>query len=203
MKSLARRNILQGALGGLLYPAVALANSGQEPLFQSIRNRQGLSRFRDLLDSGADPLQADGDGDTAMHYAAAARDPAYLRILLAHRVSPDTPNRITGRTPLISAMMYERDRQFDMLLAAGASPGRADRMGNTPLHVAAQINDPARVLALLKAGGPPNARNKQGQTFQRYLFMTREGLLSEEARTARRAVATWLQQHGFPVEGGN
>ena len=88
-----------------------------------------------------------------------------------------------------------------MLLAAGVNLGRADRTGNTPLHVAAQINDPGRVLALLKAGAPANARNKQGQTFQRYLFMTREGLLSAEARTARRAVVTWLRQNGIPVEG--
>jgi ankyrin repeat protein len=201
MKSLVRRNILLGAIGLVLFPAAALAQAGQVPLFQSIQNRQSLSRFQELLDGGADPSQADGDGDTAMHYAAAARDPGYLRILLAHGVSGNMPNRITGRTPIVSAMMYERDRQFDMLLAAGVNLGRADRTGNTPLHVAAQINDPGRVLALLKAGAPANARNKQGQTFQRYLFMTREGLLSAEARTARRAVVTWLRQNGIPVEG--
>lgn len=203
LKSSGRRSFLMGAMGLALFPPAALAKTGQEPLFQSIRNRQSLSRFQDLLDGGADPLQADGDGDTAMHHAAAARDPGYLRMLLARGVSPDTPNTTTGRTPIVSAMMYERDRQFDMLLAAGASPGRADRMGNTPLHVAAQINDPGRVLALLKAGAPPDARNRQGQTFQRYLFMTRERLLSAEARTARRAVVAWLRQHGIPVDGRN
>jgi len=203
MKSLERRDIFLGAIGLLLLPTATLAKTRQAPLLQSIRNQQSPSRFKDLLDGGADPLQADGDGDTAMHYAAAARDPGYLRSLLAHGVSPDTPNRINGRTPIISAMMYERDRQFDMLLAAGANLGQADRTGNTPLHIAAQINDPGRVLALLKAGAPPNARNRQGQTFQRYLFMTKEGLLSAEARGARRTVVIWLQQHGIPVEHAN
>ena len=32
--------------------------------------------------------------------------------------------------------------------------------------------------------------------------MTGEGLLNAEARTARRAVVTWLQQHGIMVEAG-
>ena len=194
--------MLIGAMALILHPIAAAAGEAEAgPLSQSIRNGKSLSRFKELLESGTDPLQPDADGDTAVHYAAGARDAGYLRILLAHGVRPDTPNRITGKTPLVSAMMYERDRQFDMLLAAGANPGRADRMGNTPLHIAAQINDPQRVLALLEAGAPPNARNRQGQTFQRYLFMTRESLLNIRTRNARQAVIDWLQRHGVKVEG--
>lgn len=200
MKSTARRNILLAALGLVFSPAAALAETGRVLLYQAIRNRQSLRRFEELLAGGADPLQADGDGDTAVHYAAAAREPGYLRMLLAHGVRPDTPNKITGRTPLVSAMMNERDRQFDMLLAANADPGHLDHMGNTPLHIAAQINDPGRVLALLKAGAPPHARNRQGQTFQRYLFMISDRLLSGEARQARHDVAAWLQSNGIALE---
>jgi len=196
-----RRTLVAGAIALFLHPVTALAGkAGESPLSQSIRSGQSLSRFKELLESGADPLRPDADGDTAVHYAAGAHDAGYLRILLAHGVNPDTPNRITGKTPLVSAMMYERDRQFDMLLAAGSNPGRADRMGNTPLHVAAQINDPQRVLALLEAGAPPLALNRQGQTFQRYLFMTRESLLNAGARDARQAVIAWLQRHRIRVE---
>ena len=186
----------------ILHPTAALARKAEAGrLSQLIRNGQSPSRFRELLERGADPLQHDDDGDTAVHYAAGAGNAAYLRILLAQGVNPDTPNRITGKTPLVSAIMYERDRQFDMLLAAGADPGRADRMGNTPLHVAAQINDPQRVLALLEAGAPPNARNQQGQTFQRYLFMVRESVLNARTCNARQAVIGWLKHHSIPVEG--
>lgn len=199
-----RRTIFAGAMALILHPVTAVAGkAGAGALSQSILSGQSLSRFQQQLENGADPLQSDADGDTAVHYAAGARDPGYLRILLAHGVSPDTPNRITGKTPLVSAMMYERDRQFEMLLAAGANTGRADRMGNTPLHVAAQINDPERVLALLEAGAPPRARNRQGRTFQPYLFMTKESLLNTKTRDARRAVVSWLQRHGIPVEIGN
>lgn len=158
------------------------------------------SDVRAMLDAGGDPLLPDRDGDTAVHYAAMARDPAYLEILLARGASPDTPNRSNGRTPLMAAMLAENDRQFSRLLAAGASAALADATGNTPLHVAAQINEPRYVLALLDAGAPATARNAQGQTFQRYLFMTPDRLLNTETLQARRAVLTWLRQHGIALE---
>lgn len=199
MTAASRRTLLLGIAG---LPAVGGSPTGTGPrtLIQAIRSRGSLRRFQALLAGGADPLQADSDGDTAMHHAAAARDPGYLRILLARGVSPDTPNRITGRTPLMSAMIYDHDRQFDMLLAAGARPDRADGMGNTPLHLAAQINAPGRVLALLKLGAPPLARNRQGQTFQRYLFMTSDRLLTNKARRDRQAVVAWLEASGVALE---
>lgn len=153
-----------------------------------------------MLDAGGDPLLPDRDGDTAVHYAAMARNPAYLEIFLARGLSPDTRNLISGRTLLMSAMLGERDRQFATLLAAGASVALADSTGNTPLHVAAQINEPRYVLALLEAGAPATARNAQGQTFQRYLFMTPDRLLNAETLQSRRAVAAWLQRRGIALE---
>ena len=76
----------------------------------------------------------------------------------------------------------------------------ADRMGNTPLHVTGQINEPARALDLLNAGADPMARNAQGVTFQRYLFMTRAALLNAETRRQREAVEAWLKAHGIAIE---
>ena len=109
-------------------------------------------------------------------------------------------NAVTGAGPLRSALMGERAEQFHALLAAGADPDRADRMGNTPLHVAGQINEPARALELLEAGADPMARNAQGVTFQRYLFMTRAALLNAETRSQREAVEAWLKAHGIAIE---
>lgn len=156
--------------------------------------------FQVLLNVGADPAQPGIDGDTAIHFAAMANDLEYLRLLLARHIDVDARNGQTGRTPLMAAMMGERERQFEMLLAAGARLNHADNMGNTILHVAAQINDAPRVLRLLLQGAPAGARNRQGKTFQTYLFMTQERLLTIEARRARRAVAEWLAQNGVPLE---
>jgi len=158
------------------------------------------STIRKLLEAGADPLVPDANGDTAMHIAAMVRDPAYLKLLLARGLNPDTRNAVSGRTPLIAAMLAERNQQVAMLLAAGANVALTDATGNTPLHVAAQINEPRQVLALLKVGAPTAARNAQNQTFQPYLFMTPDNLLTAETSRSRRAVISWLRQHGIALE---
>lgn len=163
------------------------------------RNAEALQA---LLDAGADPAQPGVGADTVIHLAAMADDPDYLRMLLAHGASPDALNPESGATPLRSALIGERPLQFRALLAAGADPDRPDRLGNTPLHIAGQINEPARVLDLLNAGADPGLRNAQGATFQRYLFMTRPELLNAETRCDREAVQAWLQAHGIALETG-
>lgn len=169
-------------------------------LLQWVMLNKSRKGFAVLLYVRADPAQPGIDGDTAVHFAAMANDPEYLRLLLAHGVNVDVPNTKTGRTPLMSAMIGERDRQFDMLLVAGASTAHADNMGNTSLHVAAQINAAKRLLRLLEAGAPAAARNAQGKTFQTYLFMTPEHSMSAEARLARQSVVEWLHKHGIAIE---
>jgi hypothetical protein len=178
----------------------AVAARGRPSISQHIFEGSDPRLIGDLLGTESDPLAPDGAGDTAVHYAASARDPAYLKLLLARGLSPDAPNAITGRTPLMSAMISERDAQVAMLLAAGASVSKADAMGNTPLHVAAQINEPKHVLTFLEANAPADARNAQGQTFQRYLFMTPGHLLNEETLRSRQAVASWLRRHDIALE---
>jgi len=148
-----------------------------------------------LLSEGADATHADAAGETVMHYAAKANDPAYLDLLLAHGVDVDLPNTHSGVTPLMSALMGNRDAQFQRLLTAGANPNLADRVGNTSLHVAAKIGQSERVLDLLEAHADPDARNRQGANFQRYLEMTPANLLTPEARQRRERIATWLREH--------
>jgi uncharacterized protein len=129
-----------------------------------------------------------------------ANDPDYLEVLLRHRADPNAPNGVTGRTPLMSALMGSREVQFRALLDAGAKPDLADRFGNTSLHVAAKINAFQRVLDLLQAGADPAARNQQGHTFQGYLYATPERILSEDGRRGREAIAAWVRDHAVASE---
>ncbi len=161
---------------------------------------RSLAGMKALLDAGADPAQPGMDNDTVIHMAAMANDAAYLSELLARGVDPNVRNPESGAGPLRAALMGERDEQFRALLAAGADPNLADRLGNTPLHIAGQINEPARALDLLNAGADPMARNAQGATFQRYLFMTRAALLNADTRRSREAVEAWLTAHAIPLE---
>ena len=148
-----------------------------------------------LLEGGADPARADSSGETVVHYAAKANDPVYLEVLLERGADANTPNGVTGATPLVPALMAQREENFRRLLAAGADPNAADRMGDTPLHTAAKINAFARVLDLLEAGADPRAANKRGTTFQTYLDMTPTDLLHDEARRQREAIKTWVREH--------
>ncbi|MFC4727619.1 ankyrin repeat domain-containing protein [Coralloluteibacterium thermophilus] len=177
----------------------ARGDRGVTLLEWAVLNRRPAS-LETLLELGADPAQPGLDGATVVHLAAMADDPQYLRILLARGADPDTPHAETRATPLAAALMGEREAQFEMLLDAGADPDAADRLGNTPLHVAAKLNEPGRALRLLQAGADRHARNGQGADFLRYLDMTPAGVRSAQARAEREALDLWLrQQDGAPA----
>lgn len=155
-----------------------------------------------LLDAGADPSRIGVDGSSVWHQAAAADDPAYLRALLAARpAGADVRHARTGATPLMAALMAGRDAQRRLLLEAGADVRAADTQGDTALHVAAKINDAQAALDLLQAGADPLMRNGRGVTFQRYLAMTPERVLSDDERARRQALYRWLAANGVAREG--
>ena len=77
-----------------------------------------------------------------------------------------------------------------------------DDLNSHALHLLQRALDlPQRALDLLNAGADPMARNAQGVTFQRYLFMTRAALLNAETRRSREAVEAWLTTHDIELEG--
>lgn len=169
-------------------------------LLQYALAAQNPDGLKALLDNGADASKPGLGGSTVIHNAAIADDAVYLEILLAHRADPDAPHGQTGAPPLSAAAGPRTDKQFQLLLSAGADPNRADRTGNTPLHAAAMINAGTHVLALLKAGADPHAKNAQGQTFQSYYFKLPEARLSEAARQERQNAIAWLKEHEVPLE---
>jgi uncharacterized protein len=185
-----------------LAQGVDLSSTGDKrvTLLQWALLHRNLEGMQALLDAGADPAQPGMDGDTAVHFACMLEDPRFLQALLAHGADPDTANGDTGAAPLRAALVTEREEQFRMLLAAGADPDHADRMGNTPLHVAGLINEPRRALDLLNAGADPARRNVQDVTFQRYLFLTRPDLLDADTSRAWEAVLSWLFAHDVPLD---
>ena len=154
-----------------------------------------------LVQAGSDPALADSAGETVVHYAAKTNDPRYLAALLRACADPNTPHGVTRAPPLMAALMGNREAQFHALIAAGADPNRADRMGDRPIHLAAQINATRRILDLLEAGADPGAVNGRGNTFQRYLDITPREILSDEALRGRDEIAAWIRAHPRPVEG--
>lgn len=155
-----------------------------------------------LMDAGADASVPGLAGRTAVHSAAIADDPDYLRILLERGADPDARHGRTGGTALADAAGPRTDAQFGMLLDAGADPAIADRTGNTPLHVAAMINAGGHVLRLLEHGAPASAKNAQDASFQAFYYKLPAEKLSAAARAERAAVTAWLEANGVPLEAG-
>lgn len=155
-----------------------------------------------LLRAGADPARPGVGGATVLHLAAMANDSSYLRLLLDHGADPNAPHGVTQAPPLDAALMNPGEDAFDLLLAHHADPNRADRLGNTPLHVAAKVHRTHCVLRLLEAGADATKRNQQGATFQTYFNILPAGGLNAAARAQHEQVHQWLRQHGVAVEQG-
>lgn len=189
----------------------ALVRDGADPNAQGDRGvtplewallRKDLRGMQALLDAGADPAHAGVGGATALHMAAMADDTSYLRLLLDRGADPNAPHGVTQAPPLAAALMNPKDDAFELLLAHHADPNRADRLGNTPLHVAAKVHKTRCVLRLLNAGADPTRRNQQGATFQAYFNILPAGGLNATARAEHEAVHQWLRQHNVTVEQG-
>lgn len=153
-----------------------------------------------LLEAGADASLPGMDQETVAHMAAMAEDPKYLEVLIAHGAPVDIVSPRGGWTPIFRAVQGRRDAQVELLVQAGADLHRTDAMGNTLLHVAANVNDAARVLQLLEAGVDPGVANARGQTFRAALFAGSDARLNAEGRAARQKVRDWLAARGLAQE---
>ena len=165
----------------------------------AIWNRKPAS-LSALLEAGADPAAPGMDGETVAHMAAMADDPQYLQVLIAHDAPVDLVSTRGGRTPIFRAVQSRRGEQFEQLVNAGADIRRADSMGNSLLHVAAQVNDADRALQLLQLGVDPNSTNSRGDTFQAALFSGSDARLNAEGRQSRQRVRDWLAAHGIATQ---
>lgn len=174
-------------------------SDGDTLLMDAIRQRRAIS-VEALLDGGADPNRVNARGETPVHAAAFSGDPAILRAVIAKGGDVDAVNPHTGATPLVQALLSPTAGQAEVLLDAGADPNRADRNGDTPLHVAGRTNGGAAILALLRKGARPQVENSRGATFQSEYFGFPANLLNDRARAERREIIAWLKSHGVPLE---
>lgn len=90
-----------------------------------------------LIDGGA-PIDGYGvNGWTPLHEAAVNGHPADLRLLLEHGAQVDAPANLDGGPAALADAAYAgRADSVEILLRAGAKPGRKDEFGNTALQQA-------------------------------------------------------------------
>jgi ankyrin repeat protein len=111
-----------------------------------------------LIRQAVDVNGAQGDGMTALHWAAQNNDADLVRTLLYAGANVRATTRINGYTPLLLAARAGHAAPMGPLLEAGADPNTATGNGTTALMFAAASGDPAVVAALLDRGADVNAR---------------------------------------------
>ena len=156
-----------GGAGAVL--AVVLAAGAAPPqdgLLDAAR-RGDADEVRALLEDGADPDFAQGDGLTALHLAAREGHLEIVDMLIGAGAETGAATRIGDYTPLHLASGAGHAEVVGALLTTGADPGAVTTSsGVTPLHLAAEARaGEDAVRRLLEHGAPVNARERSaGQT---------------------------------------
>jgi uncharacterized protein len=118
-----------------------------------------------LLKDGADIDGAQGDGSTALHWAAFNDDLETTKALLAAGANVKVTTREGGITPLFMACTNGNAAIIDALLKAGADANSLKANGTTALMLAAASGNPQAVNLLLDRGAKVNAKESvHGQT---------------------------------------
>jgi ankyrin repeat protein len=144
-----------------------------------------MAKVRSLIASGTDVNQAQGDGMTALHWAAERGDAAMTNALLAAKASVKATTSIGAYTPLHIAAKSGNPAVVTALLKAGADAKAATTTGATAMHFSAASGDTASIIALADKGGDLNA--KEGEWSQTPLVFA-----SATGRTA--AVRTLIRR---------
>ena len=145
------------------------------------------------LSVGADPNATDGEGFTALHWAAYRGHDQIVATLLNAGADPNARNedrnsKHYGRTPLRSAVGGGQTGAVSALLNAGADPDATDNAGFSVLHWAAYRGHDEIVAALLSAGADPQRQKREpGQQ-----------VLRQDASALRRRGRTSQRRHRSP-----
>jgi ankyrin repeat protein len=132
------------------------------PLSEAIR-KQDAAAVRTLLQQHVDVNLTEGDGTTALHWAAHLNDLEAVKLLLEAGANVEAANRY-GVKPLSLACEAGNAAIVDQLLEAGAD-ANAIAGGDPALMTAARSGNVAVIQRLLDYGADVNAReNWRGQT---------------------------------------
>jgi ankyrin repeat protein len=158
------RSLIGWAVAAPLLAAAGLAAAADTaPLIQAVKHHDRVA-VNSLLDRGADVDAVEGDGSTALHWAAQGNDGELVEALLEAGASPNAATRF-GVTPLELAGNNGNRAMIERLVAAGADPNSVSREGQTPLMSAARAGRVDAVQALLEHGARVDAAEEwRGQT---------------------------------------
>lgn len=119
---------------------------------------------RALIAQGEDVNEPQGDGMTALHWAARNNDVPTAELLLYAGANLNAKTRIGAFTPLLVASRIGSTDVMELLLQAGADPTvRTTTAGTTPLHFAAAVGSARGIELLLEYEAEIDAREDASQ----------------------------------------
>src|SRR5262249_16279494 len=120
---------------------------------------------RSLIKQAVDVNGSQGDGMTALHWAALNGDAEMVQMLLYAGANVKAATRLGAYTPLFMAAKTRHAAIIETLVKAGGDPKTAASTGVTALMMAASSGNPDAAKYLLDHGADPNAKEtERGQT---------------------------------------
>jgi uncharacterized protein len=146
--------------------ASSMTASGQAPTsIAQAAEAKDAAAVKKLLKDGADVNASQGDGMTALHWAALNGDAELASMLLYAGANVGAKTRLGGYTPLHLAAQIGNAAVIAPLVAAGAQVGALTATGATALMQAAHSGSADSVRILLENGADPNVKETaNGQT---------------------------------------
>lgn len=147
-------------LTGLLCMTALIAAATESRVADAAMNRD-KDAVRSLIKQAVDVNAAQGDGMTALHWAALNGDAETVQMLLYAGANIKAATRLGAYTPLFMAAKTGRASVVEALIKAGADPKSAASNGVTALMMAASSGDSESVKLLLDRGADANARETE------------------------------------------
>ena len=153
-----------GAVAAAVWLLASPALAADAPVADAAMNGD-VETVRALLAGGADVNVAQGDGMTALHWAAFQDDHTLAQLLLEAEADVAAATRVGAITPLSLAASNGSAAMIEALVAAKASVNIPTTTGATPLMAAATSGSVDAVQVLLDHDAFVNARETaNGQT---------------------------------------
>ena len=156
MRKVIRFSFVVGVLAVGL--SALLSAAGTAPVADAAMNGDKAA-VRSLLKSAADVNAAQGDGMTALHWAAISGDLELARMLVFAGANVRATTRLGSYTPLFLASQQGHAPVIEALLKAGSDVKAGTPNGTSPLMVAAAAGKVDAVKALVDAGADVNAKD--------------------------------------------
>lgn len=143
-------------VGALCLSALVHAGPSSSPIADAAMNGDKVA-VHALLKQAADVNASQGDGMTALHWAAMKGDAELVQTLIYAGGNIRATTRIGAYTPLFLASQSGHAGALQALLKAGADLKLGTPSGTTPLMVAAQSGHVEAVRVLIDGGADVNA----------------------------------------------